>query len=165
MNRGKFILGVMALLSLVGLYAILGKYLLLLFAGYLIVKVVKMGRGIKNTRLSDWINPKKWMDVLWSNLFKELFPFHVIEQMVLRFYDKEVLASIKDGKFISCGCPVPDRMYVLDSNGPDDLWGPILYSKEKYELARKEYPINISVEYIEKKGVNSRVRRNPRTIR
>lgn len=105
-------------------------------------------------------NPLKWGSVLLGFIYKIIFPPHVLEQYVLRFYDSECRQCIKRGECVfydengevrtdkGCGCAMPEKAYVPFECCYEGNWGPIMWNKKKYNDHREKYPINITVEYL-----------------
>jgi len=51
---------------------------------------------LKATKFKDWFSVRKWTSVLYSYAVSTLFPFHVIEQMVIRLYDEDCKGYIEE---------------------------------------------------------------------
>lgn len=104
-------------------------------------------RGNPRIDKGKCFKPKSWLSYVLGYTFIRFVPLHVFEQFVLRFYDEECSQCVGDGKCFDCGCSMPEKAYVPYESCSRNNWGPIIWGKKEYEELRKEYPINIKIDY------------------
>lgn len=92
-------------------------------------------------------SPLSWLSYVSGNLIMYLCPPHVLEQFMLRFFDKECRQCVSDGKCFDCGCDMPAKAYVPYEKCSRGNWGPIIWDKEEYQELRELYPIKIEIKY------------------
>jgi|JI7StandDraft_1071085.scaffolds.fasta_scaffold13633_2 hypothetical protein len=121
---------------------------------------------LKATKFKDWFSVRKWTSVLYSYAVSTLFPFHVIEQMVIRLYDedckgyieeidpstgktvKKLVTCRENGSCVHCGCDMI-KAYTPWDRCSEGNWGAMELDKEKYSEIRRNYPVKIKVEWPE----------------
>lgn len=103
----------------------------------------------KNDLISvkDCLDPRKWFSYVLGNVMMTLLPPHILEQFVLRVFDKECRECVKNGKCYHCGCDMPARAYDPFTDCSGGNWGPIVFNKSEYLKIREEYPVEIKIEY------------------
>lgn len=117
-------------------------------SGYQIYKL--KGKGYEEYGYKTALNPVKWASFAYGYIFKTLLPKHVIEQLVLRYYDEDCKTSCYDapgGKCKHCGCDAIAKASVPFESCSGGNWGPMIMSKEKYQKQREEFPVKIEIKY------------------
>lgn len=89
-------------------------------------------------RLTDVINPVKWVSFLIGTIKGKALKVHIIEQYMWRFLNCP--QCIEQGVCRDCGCTMPDKALVHHETCSEGEWGPILSEKEWKEY-KKEYDI------------------------
>lgn len=106
-------------------------------------------QGAEGIEWKQCLNPIKHLSV-FVGFTIGLIPPHVCQQYTLRWNDdycKPNCLMSENGRCDSCGCKVWQKMaspFEKDSRGN---WGPIIWSKKKYEELREQYPVTITVTY------------------
>jgi len=139
---------ILCILSIVGVYHILGLRLFTCFAiTFCVYCVIVKNKQLRGTRFRDWVNPLKWGSVLFAVFTKWLFPMHILEQILLRVYDVECRKCVLRGSCIHCGCDM-SKVYTPFDSCSEGNWGPMIEDEGKYKRMRDEYPVDITVRYL-----------------
>lgn len=150
MRRGKWILFGICGLAVLGYgWLVFGiSYLFLIpVVAYAFKKLWGMRKTIKNTKWKDWVNPFRWLQVLYADLLSSIFPPYILEQYMLRIFDEECKRCVKEGACFDCGCSTPEKMYLDGSSCSLENWGPIIENEEEYRKIREESPVEILINY------------------
>lgn len=140
-NRRILIFLFLLLMAIVGMIHVFGRLFYLAVTVYASWYVVK-----HRTRWRDWINPLKWGSVLWATFTKFMFPLHIVEQLIIRMYDKECRDCVANGSCHHCGCDM-SKVYTPWDWCSKGNWGAMVESEREYKEIRKEFPVEISVNY------------------
>lgn len=113
--------------------------------------------GLKGIPYSECFNPIKMLSVLVGFTLSALLPLHIFEQLVIRIYDKECRQECllgNGGKCIACGCNTKAKMFSPFEECSKFNWGAIIWSKRKYIKHRKNFPIQIDINYLKRDETN-----------
>ncbi len=125
------------------LYLILSVYIVPVIAGA-VYKFVTASP----IRWADIFNPIKWWSVVVSAVVSTFIPFHIVEQLAIRIYDKECFEMcVSQGSCYHCGCKMPAKAFDPMASCSKGNWGPMILSKKEYKQHRKQYPIKITVKH------------------
>ncbi len=153
-NKRLIIFLAVEVLTIVGLFTLIGKLLflaLVLGIGYYLVTNYKT---LKNTKAEDWFNPMKYASVAYAFFMKLLFPMHIVEQLILRMYDMQCRQCAREGTCFNCKCDA-SKMYVPWEWCSLDNWGPMVEDADEYREMRKEFPAVITVRYPKEENPNA----------
>ncbi len=137
------------------LYSLLSLYLILSLSAVL-VNYRNISKGLGGIPYKDCLNPAKWFSVGYGFLLKFVIPPHVLEQYVLRFYEPDCQVCLRNGKCVggtkcgkdcACGCDTLAKMYSPFETDSGENWGKIIFNETLYKQHRREYPIEIKVNY------------------
>lgn len=109
--------------------------------------------GYDGLNYQDCLNPVLWFSFVYGTLWNWFVPQHVMEQLLLRYYDSFCKPNCYDsatGKCVHCGCNAVAKASVPFASCSADNWGPIIFNKKMYQQMREKYPITIKIEYNEK---------------
>lgn len=134
------------LLAFVGAWTLMKKWIILAALIVGSIYVYRHWKDLRRTRIEDWFNPIKWVSVLYGWFAKLIFPLHIVEQIILRMYDMECRKCVKQGTCIHCGCDI-SKVHVPWESCSNGNWGPFVESKKKYQEMRKEFPVEITINY------------------
>jgi hypothetical protein len=111
---------------------------------------LKNNKGLEGIPYLQCNNPIKLFSVVVGFFLYFLFPMHILEQYILRFYDedcrKECLLG-HDGHCVTCGCHTKSKMWSPLEKDSQARWGKIIWRKSKYQALRKKYPVKINITY------------------
>jgi hypothetical protein len=139
-------------LSVYGAWVLFGKLLILAVCAFAIWYARKYREDLAKTEWQDWINPVKWASVLFASFTKMLFPQHIVEQLILRMYDKECIRCTRAGTCFACGCD-SSKMYVPWEECFNGNWGGMFESAKEYRAHRSEFPVQIDVIHLTEETV------------
>lgn len=128
--------------------------LLILIAAYTLFVILcsRVNSRIKNSGLEgieskECFNPKKMFSVVFGYILKLIIPSHVFEQYVLRFYSEGCRPCLDKGSCVACGCDTKAKMWSPLEKDSKNNWGPIIWSRGKYDLLRSKYPAEVKIFY------------------
>jgi len=119
-----------------------------IISGYQIFKLKE--KGYHEYGYLTAINPLKWFSFAYGYVFKFFMPVHIIEQLVIRYYDEECKKDCYDspsGKCKECGCDAIAKASVPFESCSKGNWGPMILNKNKYKKHRELYPVKIIVRH------------------
>lgn len=133
-------------LTCYGAWKVFGMWFILAICLYVAYYAATHREELARTQWEDYINPLKWGSVVYATFMKFLFPVHIVEQLVLRMYDKECRKCVKNGSCLHCGCDI-SKVYTPWDRCSEGYWGPMVEDAEEYKKIREEFPVEITVRY------------------
>lgn len=133
-------------MAIVGMIHVFGRLFYFSVCMYVAWYAWKHREAMARTRLIDWINPVKWSSVLWASFQKMMFPLHIVEQLIIRMFDKECRRCMENGSCLHCGCDM-SKVYTSWDWCSKGNWGPMVESEKEYREMREEFPVEITVRY------------------
>lgn len=137
---------IVILFTCYGMWKLFGSWFFLAVCAYVVYYSIHHKSELANTRLQDYINPLKWGSVLYATFMKLLFPMHIVHQLILRMYDMECRACVREGSCIHCGCDI-SKVYTPWDRCSAGNWGPMVEDAEEYRKMREEFPVEITIKY------------------
>lgn len=107
-------------------------------------------KGLEGISYWDCQNPIKLFSVLIGFILMVVFPMHILEQYILRFYDQDCRRECllgNNGNCVKCGCYTKAKMWSPLERDSQNRWVGIIWSRKKYEKLRKKYPLKIKIEF------------------
>lgn len=107
-------------------------------------------KGYTYMKYTNCFNPVLWISFVYGFSWKLLVPQHVMEQLLLRYYDgfcKPNCYDSEDGKCVHCGCDAVAKAASPFSECAAGYWGHIIFRRKVYEKVRKEFPVTITAKY------------------
>ena len=145
-NKRMLIFIGLVTMAIVGMVSVFGRLFYFSVCMYVAWYVWKHRESLGDTRFIDWINPVKWASVLWATFAVEMYPFHIVEQMITRMFDKECRKCMENGSCLHCGCDM-SKVYTPWDWCTKGNWGAMIESEKEYREMREEFPVEISVRY------------------
>lgn len=119
-----------------------------LISGYQVYRLKQ--KGYEEYGYATALNPIKWFSFAFGYIFKTLLPKHILEQLILRYYDPECKKDCYDtpgGKCKYCGCDAIAKASVPFESCSGGNWGPMIINKKKYQEHRNQFPVTIIIKY------------------
>lgn len=134
------------ILAIIGAWWLLGKWLTIPAAVYISYYIYTHWKDLQQTRIQDWINPVKYLSVLYALFMELMFPLHIVEQIILRMYDMECRECVKRGSCKYCSCSM-SKVFVPWEKCTNGNWNEMTESKADYQQMREEFPVEILIRY------------------
>ncbi len=129
-------------------------YLVEIYVGSVIIALLMnynlKSHGLKGISWANCFNPIKIIGVAIGFTLSYMFPLHIFEQYILRFYDVDCRAECligNEGKCVSCGCNTRAKMWSPFESCSKNRWAKIIWSRKKYKEYRLKYPVQIKTQY------------------
>lgn len=135
---------VVILLAFFGLWKLLGLWFWIGIGLYLGQYVLRHWKKLRATKWRDWVNPLKWISVLYATVMRWMFPDHVVEQLIIRMYNSECRECVLGNECKHCHCEM-SKVYVPWEECSLHEWGRMIMSKKKYKEYRDDIPVEITV--------------------
>lgn len=104
--------------------------------------------GMKGIPFEECFNPIKWLSFTLGHLIS-LIPMHVIDQYIMRYADEECRQCVLNGEcpHKKCGCRIEAVVASPLEQCKLGNFGPIIFSKKKFEQKYKLINYKFKVEY------------------
>lgn len=136
----------MIMMTTYGMWKLFGQWFLIAVCLYVVYYAVKHRRLLAATRAEDWVNPAKWLSVLYASFMKMLFPIHIVEQLIIRMFDPECRKCMKQGFCTYCKCDM-SKVYTPWDTCSEGNYPEMIEDETEYREMRKEFPVKIDVSY------------------